>query len=81
MNCVVNQRLNLSERNCLNLCERYRNIDGDIMNTILARLLEMDIVGLPVHDSVIVKNEHYDCLYQVMKEEYKEVMGYEPMLK
>jgi len=26
MDCAVNQRLNLSERNCLNLCERYRRL-------------------------------------------------------
>ena len=24
MDCAVNKRLNLSERNCLNLCERHR---------------------------------------------------------
>lgn len=27
MDCAVNQRLNLSERNCLNLYERYSQLD------------------------------------------------------
>ena len=35
-----------------------QNLDSHIMNGILMRLMERDILGLPVHDSVIVQREH-----------------------
>ncbi len=57
---------------------RLQNIDGDIMNTILARLLEMDIVGLPVHDSVLVPGRDKDVLKTLMLEEYQKQMGFTP---
>ena len=37
-------------------------------------------MGFPVHDSIIVEKEHYDYLYKIMMEEYKEVMDFEPMV-
>ena len=40
VNCTVNKRLNLSERNCLNLCERYSH--GDMMMTTLNRISTAD---------------------------------------
>ncbi|MCM2284591.1 MAG: hypothetical protein NDI81_07420 [Desulfobacula sp.] len=53
------------------------------MNSILARLLEMDIVGMPVHDSVIVPAQHKNVLETLMVEEYqkhKRLNGFKPVV-
>jgi hypothetical protein len=59
---------------------KLQNIDSDIMNSILARLLGMDIVGLPVHDSVIVPAQYKDILEALMIEEYQKQMGFKPVV-
>jgi hypothetical protein len=55
-----------------------QNLDSHIMNAILMRLMERDILGLPVHDSVIVQREHEDVLREIMMREYEAVMGFRP---
>jgi hypothetical protein len=57
-----------------------QNLDSHIMNGILMRLMERDILGLPVHDSVIVQREHQEVLREIMTREYKALMGFEPRL-
>lgn len=58
--------------------KKLQNLDGQIMNAILMRLLDEDILGLPVFDSVIVDAQYEDILRQVMIDEYIKVMGFEP---
>ena len=48
------------------------------MNTILVRLMDHGILGLSVHDSVIVQKQHEDRLRAIMIEEYRRMMGFEP---
>jgi hypothetical protein len=55
-----------------------QNLDSHIMNGILMRLMERDILGLPVHDSVIVQREHEEVLREIMMREYEAVMGFRP---
>jgi hypothetical protein len=55
-----------------------QNIDSMIMNTILVRLMDQDILGLPVHDSVIVQREHEAFTREVMTQEYRNVLDFEP---
>lgn len=57
-----------------------QNKDSDIMNAILIRLMEMDIVGLSVYDSVIVPAQHKDILEAIMIEEYQKQMGFKPIV-
>jgi hypothetical protein len=57
-----------------------QNLDSRIMNAILMRLMERDILGLPVHDSVIVQREHQEALREIMMREYEAVMGFRPRL-
>jgi hypothetical protein len=57
-----------------------QNLDCYIMNGILMRLMERNILGLPVHDSVICPAQHEGFLRQVMVEEYQKVMGFEPVI-
>ena len=55
-----------------------QNIDGHIMNAILMRLMNKGILGLSVFDSVIVAEEHEALTKEVMTEEYKKIMGFNP---
>jgi hypothetical protein len=55
-----------------------QNLDSHIMNAILMRLMERDILGLPVHDSVVVQWEHEEVLCEIMMREYEAVMGFRP---
>ncbi len=52
-----------------------QNIDSDIMNAILARLVDKGIDSLPVHDSIIVPAQHKDTLRSLMIDEYQKRMG------
>jgi DNA-binding ferritin-like protein (Dps family) len=55
-----------------------QNIDGHIMNAILIRLMDKGILGLSVYDSVIVAEKHEAFTKEVMAEEYKNIMGFNP---
>jgi hypothetical protein len=56
------------------------NLDSRIMNSILMRLMDKGILGLSVYDSVIVAEQHQEYLHQVMMEEYKKEMGFNPRI-
>ncbi|MDL2124270.1 MAG: hypothetical protein LWX51_14620 [Deltaproteobacteria bacterium] len=55
-----------------------QNIDGNIMNAILMKLMDKGILGLSVYDSVIVPKQHEVFTKEVMTEEYQKVMGFNP---
>jgi hypothetical protein len=55
-----------------------QNLDSRIMNSILMRLKDSGILGLSVHDSVIVQKEHEGILREIMVSEYEAVMGFKP---
>ncbi len=55
-----------------------QNLDSQIMNSILMRLKDNGILGLSVHDSVIVQKEHEGILREIMIQEYETVMGFKP---
>jgi hypothetical protein len=57
-----------------------QNMDGNIMNAILIRLMDHGILGLSVYDSTIAAKQHTDFLTEVMTEEYTKVMGFKPRL-
>ncbi|RZB31315.1 MAG: hypothetical protein SRB2_04840 [Desulfobacteraceae bacterium Eth-SRB2] len=56
-----------------------QNIDGEIMNNILMRLMDKGILGLSVFDSVIVAEQYADILREIMVAEYEKVMKFKPM--
>ena len=56
-----------------------QNIDGEIMNNILMRLMDKGILGLSVYDSVIVAEQYEDILREIMVAEYEKVMKFKPM--
>ena len=56
-----------------------QNIDSEIMNNILMRLMDKGILGLSVYDSVIVAEQYADILREIMVAEYEKVMKFKPM--
>jgi hypothetical protein len=54
---------------------RFQRLDSDMMARILLRLQRRGVVGLPVHDSVIVPEQHAGIAYEAMEEAFHHVMG------
>jgi len=42
--------------------------------------LDREIPVLPIHDSYIVAEQYEDELYEVMKEKYRDRMGFDPVI-
>lgn len=59
---------------------KLQNLDSTIMNNILKILVEKNIMGLPIHDEIIVQLKHKDFVYDLMMEQYKEVMNFYPII-
>ena len=57
-----------------------QNMDSEITNNILMRLIKKDICSLPVHDSYICERRHEGLLKEAMEEEYEKVMGFKPII-
>lgn len=70
----------IAEFICADMGVRLQNIDSHIMNAILVRLMDREILGLNVYDSVIVAQQYEDILKEAMIEEYEKVMGFEPVI-
>lgn len=57
-----------------------QNYDSEIMNNVLISLMDFGIPALPVHDSMIVAEQHQDICREIMVREYKKVMKFEPKI-
>lgn len=55
--------------------------DSEIMIDVLETLAKLDVVGLPLHDSVIAPAKHTNIVKPVMSACYKKKMGFEPCIK
>lgn len=58
-----------------NIGLRLQNTDSRIMDVILVELCERGIVALPIHDSIIVKENDVSIAMEIMKKSYKDIMG------
>lgn len=56
---------------------RLQHLDSEILLKVLARMNDLGVVALPVHDSVIVAKSWAEDLHQAMRAAYHEVMGHE----
>ena len=65
---------------CSDVGIELQNIDSNIMNAILMRLMDMGILGLSVYDSVIVAEEFAEITRGIMIEEYQKVFGFKPRI-
>jgi len=55
-------------------------VDSEILGNILKALTEQGILGLPIHDSIIVQKKHRATLKQLMTEEYYKIIGFRPVI-
>jgi len=58
-----------------------QRIDSDIMNEILVQLTKLKIIGLPVHDSIIVQNIHKEKLKELMIFYYNKLLNFNPIIE
>jgi len=54
--------------------------ESEIVYDILCELKKKCIIGLPVHDSIIVKKKHEDLLRSLMVEKYREIFNFSPLI-
>lgn len=55
-------------------------LDSEIMLRVLKELYKKDIAVLPIHDSIAIPKKHEELAKQIMMEEYKDIMGYYPVI-
>lgn len=60
---------------------RLQREDSDLAIEVLTRLLNRDIVALPVHDSFIVRTEDGMALRRAMNEAFSSRYGFEPVIR
>jgi hypothetical protein len=65
---------------CSDIGLRLQYLDSQITSDILDYFLEKGIPVLPIHDSYIVAEQYEDELYEVMKEKYRDHMGFDPVI-
>ena len=58
-----------------------QHTDSVIMEKVLKSLHKRNIPALPVHDSVIVPEKYRNTVIRIMKEQYKQVTGFEIEVK
>ena len=78
--CFKEAHPRISKYICADMGVRLMNLDSQIMNAILTKLMDQGILGLSVYDSIIVAEQHYAVLYQLMMDEYEKVMGFKPRI-
>ena len=47
-----------------------QRIDSDIMNNVLVELADNKIIGLPIHDSIVVETKFIDIAKEIMNKQY-----------
>jgi len=60
---------------------RFQNRDSEIMDGILTHFTQRGIPILPLHDSCLIASRHEGELRDVMAEEYRKVIGFEPVIE
>ena len=52
--------------------------ESDILVAVLAALRKQGVVALPLHDAVLVADEHKETTQEVMKEVVRDITGITP---
>ncbi len=60
---------------------KLQYLDSQITEAILMRMTEQDTPCLPIHDSYIVPAQYEKQLLEAMMEEYRQVMGFGPVVE
>ena len=80
VHCFKEEHPRIAKYICADMGVRLMYRDSKIMNAILMKLMDQGILGLSVYDSLIVAEQHYAVLYQLMMNEYEKVMGFKPRI-
>ena len=65
---------------CSDIGLKLQYLDSQITSDILDYFLDREIAVLPIHDSYIVAEQYEDELYEVMREKYRNRMGFDPII-
>jgi len=65
---------------CSDIGLKLQHLDSQITSDILDYFLERGIPVLPIHDSYIVAERYGDELYEVMRDKYRDRMGFNPVV-
>ncbi len=60
---------------------RLQREDSDLAIAVLARLLDANVLALPVHDSFIVARGNEEALFKAMREAFAERYGFAPAIR
>ncbi|MGB7656621.1 MAG: hypothetical protein WBL74_14200 [Novosphingobium sp.] len=60
---------------------RLQRLDSDLALSIVTSLMDQRIVSLPIHDSFLVQAAQKERLIQEMNNRYKEIFGFNPVIK
>jgi hypothetical protein len=60
---------------------RFMWAESLIMTAVLQELRKRNIPAVPVHDSVLFPKQHYDTVYEVMRETYRAHAGFDIVVK
>ena len=77
---LENHHSSISEFFCSDKGVEFMNLDARIMDGILTYFADKGTPVLPVHDSCIAPRHLELHLREVMREEYKKVTGFEPVI-
>lgn len=80
LNKLKNKHKPISEFFASGVGGKLQRIDSDIAESIMLRLIDKNIVSLPIHDSFIVQKEHSEDLHQAMIEEAQNISGQIPRI-
>jgi hypothetical protein len=59
---------------------RFQNLDSQIMEGILTHFTGKGIPILPLHDSCLIASRHEGELRDVMAQEYRKIIGFDPVI-
>jgi hypothetical protein len=65
---------------CSDIGLKLQYLDSQITSDILDYFLEREIPVLPIHDSYIVAEQYGNELYEVMRDKYRDRMGFNPII-
>jgi hypothetical protein len=71
----------ISEYFCTQVGTSLQYKDSEIMSLILKECMNEEFPVLPVHDSVIVQKKNEIAVKKIMKEAFKKITGFEPIVE
>lgn len=74
LNALKVKHEKISDAFCTGICKTLMNLDALIMEQIIETSLELHILILPIHDSIIVQKKHFNTARKMMQDAYTNIM-------